>query len=167
MNSLCNNCSLCCRLIPTVNNGECIVRDGIQQIDSDFFKFLSPLSIENARSIDKNYVNYVLNIFPDANFYSCKNLSEENSCALNELPRFCIDFPATPLALIPEECSCSGHVFLLNEELKSKIRKIKEEILEYEALIKSDEKNSKSYQKIIDNLRRFVNKYAQYGSNDW
>ena len=54
-----------------------------------------------------------------------------------------------------------------NEELKRKIRMIKEEMLDYETLIASGDKDSSSYKKIIENLARFITKYKDYGSENW
>ena len=52
------------------------------------------------------------------------------------------------------------------EEIKQKVRKYKEEIVYYEAMIASGCKEEKAYLKIIDSLRRFIDKYAIYGSHD-
>ena len=167
MNVYCNGCGMCCKLIP-VKDGDCVlVRDGFQIIDEDFFSGLYELSEDDAKSINKNYVESILKVFSDIKFYGCKNLSSDNKCLLEERPIFCANFPSTALAMIPEECACLGDIFIKNEQLKCKIRKIKEEILDYEMLIENGDKNSASYKKIIDNLTRFVTKYKDFGSEDW
>lgn len=165
MNSLCDNCCKCCKLIPALNDGKTVLRDGVHNINDYERSFLTPISQNEALNIDSNYVQHVQKIFPDAAFYSCKKMTDK--CTVEEKFSFCKDFPSSPLAFIPENCTCLGYIFLKKEELKSKIRKIKEEIIEYEALIQTDYKNSKSYKKIADNLRRFIDKYAVYGSYDW
>ena len=167
MNVYCNGCGMCCKLIP-VKDGDCIlVRDGFQIIDDDFFSGLYELSEDNAKNINQSYVESILNLFTDVKFYGCKHLSSENKCTLEEMPSVCAKFPSTPVAIIPDECSCMGDIFIKNEQLRRKIRMIKEEILDYEILIENGDKNSASYRKIIDNLTRFVIKYRDFGSDNW
>ncbi len=168
MNSYCNGCGMCCKLIPVKYGDGVLVRDGFQIIDEEFFSGLYELSEETAKSLNSNYVESILNIFPDVKFYGCKHFSaEDNKCELEEMPPVCANFPSAALAIIPDECSCSGDIFIKNEQLKHKIRTIKEEILDYEILIENGDKNSASYRKIIDNLTRFVTKYKDFGSDDW
>ena len=167
MNNFCNNCGICCKLIPVKCANKILVRDGFQIPTEEFEKLLYPLTREEAGNIDKNYVEKVLEIFPDARFYSCNALSKDNLCTLENKPVFCKEYPCSPLAIIPEDCGYTGEIFMKNEELKRKIRKIKEEILDYEALILTDSKNSESYKKIIENLERFIEKYSDFGANNW
>jgi len=167
MDSLCNQCGICCKLIPVKCADKILVRDGFQIPTTEFEKLLYPLTTEEACNINKNYVEKVRSIFPDARFYGCKGLSEDNQCTIKEKPEFCKEYPSSALAIIPEECGFSGEIFIKSEELKRKIRKIKEEILDYETLIITDSKNAGSYKKIIENLTRFINKYSDFGSNNW
>lgn len=167
MNVFCNGCGMCCKLIPVKSGDNILVRDGFQLIDDEFFSGLTELSDENARSISEEYVATVKEIFADVKFYSCKFLSDNNKCTLKEKPSVCINFPSTALALVPDGCDCAGDIFVKNEELKRKIRKIKEEILDYETMIANGDKDSASYKKIIENLTRFVTKYKDFGSDFW
>lgn len=167
MNVFCNGCGMCCKLIPIKDGDGVLVRDGFQIVDEEFFSGLYELSETAAKKLNTKYVESIHNIFPDVKFYSCKHLSPDNKCSLNEKPSVCINFPSTALAMIPEECSCLGDIFIKNEQLKHKIRMIKEEIMDYEILIENGDKNSASYKKIIDNLTRFVTKYKDFGSLDW
>lgn len=167
MNVYCNGCGMCCKLIPVKNGDGVLVRDGFQIIDEEFFSGLYELSEETANNINKKYVESVLNIFPDVKFYGCKHLSDNNKCLLKEKPPVCVNFPSTALAMLPDECACIGDIFVKNEQLKRRIRMIKEEIMDYEILIENGDKNSASYKKIIDNLTRFVTKYKDFGSEDW
>lgn len=168
MNVFCNGCGMCCKLIPVKDGDFILVRDGFQIIDYDFLAGLTKLTNEEARNIDSEYIDKVENIFPDVSFYSCKYLSDDNKCSLKQQPSVCHKFPSTALALIPDDCSCSGDIFVKNESLKKRIRMIKEEILDYETLIlTADKKEAVSYRKIIENLTRFVTKYKDFGSDNW
>ena len=62
-----------------------------------------------------------------------------------------------------------GEVFLKNENFKQKIRRLKEEIVNYEAIISvsSEKQERESFEKIIKFHRKFINKYSAYGSQDW
>ena len=143
------------------------MRDGFQIPTDEFEKLLTPITSVEACNINQEYVQKVREVFPDARFYSCKALSEGNKCTLEKKPAFCGDFPCSPLAIIPDECGYTGEIFMKNEELKRKIRKIKEEILDYETLIEIGDKDSNSYKRIVDNLKKFIQKYADFGANDW
>ena len=60
-----------------------------------------------------------------------------------------------------------GEIFIKSEEIKQKVRKYKEEIIYYEAMIASDCKDKNVYIKILDSLNRFIEKYRQFGADDW
>ena len=167
MNEFCNSCGMCCKIIPIKSGDNVMVRDGFQLIDEDFFSGLYELSDSDALKLDEEYVLQVKELFPDIKFYACKHFSEENKCTLKDKPSVCKNFPYSPLALVPYDCECAGEVFMKNEELKRKIRMIKEEMLDYETLIASGDKDSSSYKKIIENLARFITKYKDYGSENW
>ena len=68
---------------------------------------------------------------------------------MNELCEYCgvcsKIYSSNPLVDVPEGCCYSGEIFLKREEIKQKVRKFKEEIIYYEALIASGDKESKSY----------------------
>ena len=168
MSVYCKFCGMCCKLIPVKGEERILVRDGFQMPDDEFINSLKPLSDEEALNINENYVKTVQNMFEDVKFYSCKYLTADNKCFIeNNKPSFCKSFPSSPLALVPDECGYLGDIFIKNEELKRKIRMIKQDILDYKTLIEMGDKDSKSYTKIIDNLSRFVKKYEDFGSNDW
>lgn len=167
MNVFCNCCGMCCKLIPIKKGDNILVRDGFQIVDDEFQAALIPIDIDDAIKIDEGYVNNVRTLFPDVDFYKCKYLNEENKCIIDNKPPLCHNFPESALAIIPDECSCSGDIFIKNEFLKRKIRMIKEEILDYETLIQLGDKDSASYKKIIENLSRFVLKYKDFGSSNW
>lgn len=161
MNNFCNHCELCCKLIPAYNGN--IIRDGIQPVE-DFF---IPLDIQTALWINEDYVRKVQNLFPEAKFYTCQYISENNHCTHPNMPENCKTFPNSALALIPDECGYSGEIFIKNEALKQKIRKLKEEIIHYESLIISNPKEKNNYQKIINSHQNYIKKYQVFGSLNW
>lgn len=161
MTNFCNHCGLCCKLIPAINGN--IIRDGKQPIE----KFFIPISIDQALNINENYVKKVQSLFPEAKFYTCKYVSENKQCTNSHMPESCINYPSSPLAIIPDECGFSGEIFIKYETLKQKIRKLKEEIVHYESLIITNPKEKNNYKKIIDSHNRFIKKYEQFGSLNW
>lgn len=161
MSELCKKCGICCKLIPVIENK--MIRDGNQPLPN----FLSPLSLNDAQNINESYVKNVQNCFNNVCFYTCKYLSETNTCTHPNKPEYCKDFPATHMAFIPDECGFVGEVFLKQEKFKQKIRRLKEEILYYQTMIKENPKDSKNYQRIIDAHNRFINKFSSYGSELW
>ncbi|MCM1004210.1 MAG: hypothetical protein NC408_07710 [Candidatus Gastranaerophilales bacterium] len=160
MSNFCNHCGLCCKLIPACNGN--IIRDGFQPVE-DFF---NPIELSAAININEDYVNKVQNIFPQAIFYTCKYL-QNNRCSKQNMPEYCKNFPNSALALIPDECGYNGEIFLKSEALKQKIRKLKEEIIHYEAQILSNPKEKNSYQKIINSHKNYIKKYEPFGAQNW
>ena len=161
MNEFCKYCGLCCKIIP-VKNGK-IIKNNCQ-IE---FENLIKLTYENACNINKQFVEDIKNFVGETDFYKCKYISENNLCTNPNMPETCKNFPADALAIVPEECCYIGEIFLKREELKQKVRKYKEEIIHYEALINSGDKDKSAYEKIIKSLKKFIDKYALYGSRNW
>lgn len=161
MDNLCNHCCFCCKLIPVVDGK--IVRDGVV----DVFDGLKRISRSTAREISAEYTEKVLQIYPKAEFYTCTYLYDGYICINQETPEACTNFPSQPFALISEDCGYCGKIFLQNEEIKQKVRRYKEEIVYYEAMMKSDPKNKSGYEKIIVSLSKFIKKYSVFGSEDW
>ena len=94
----------------------------------------------------------------------CNYLSENNICSKIENTQ---NISGEESVFIPENCEYYGILFLKLEEIKQKVRKYKEEIIYYEALIASGTKEEKVYLKIIESLNKFIEKYIPYGANDW
>lgn len=161
MNNYCNQCGICCKLIPSYNNN--IIRDGIQPVE----EFFTPVNIETAININETYVQKVHELFPEAQFYTCKYLSKDNRCTNPNMPENCKNFPSSPVSIIPENCGYFGEIFLKHEALKQKVRKLKEEIIYYEAQISSDSKEKNNYQKIINSRQNYIKKFEQFGSSNW
>ena len=161
MNEFCKYCGLCCKIIPAKNG--IVIREGF----SDSFGNLIQLTTQEACQINKKFVKDIKNILGDVDFYKCKFVSDGNICSNPNKPNSCINYPSNPLDIVPEECCYIGEIFLKREELKQKIRRYKEEIVHYEALINSDDKESSSYRKIIKTLQKHIDNYSIYGSDNW
>ena len=94
----------------------------------------------------------------------CKYLTETGFCSKTENAQ---NISGEEHIFIPDNCEYYGILFLKLEEIKQKVRKYKEEIIYYEALIASGTKEEKIYLKIIDSLNKFIEKYIPYGANNW
>ena len=64
---------------------------------------------------------------------------------------------------IPEGCGYYGLIFSKLEAQKQHIRKLKEEIINYQTLLNSD----KTVQRLIDHHQAIIDKYKLYGSENW
>lgn len=165
MDNLCIHCGNCCRFIPVDMSKKLILRDSIQPLSKEFETMLVPQSLSALQNINEIYPEIVLN--SEIKFYRCKYLLNENVCSNPQRPEGCKNFPSSPFALLPNDCGYIGMQFLKLEEFKQKIRKMKEEILHYEALIIEEPKNERAYHMIIERLKKYIDKYSIYGSEDW
>ena len=96
-------------------------------------------------------------------------------CYFDKIPKevckdckICQTFPQTPWDKLPEGCKLEGWFFMIKEDIKQKVRKLKEELIllevESKALIREGFKeNSKQ----IDKLKSEIEIYSQFGSQDW
>lgn len=166
MDDFCKKCGRCCRYIPADLGKKVLYRDGIKPLDDEFALLLNPADISN---IDRDYQANVLKCFPNAKFYTCSYLSTDNLCTNSKKPQICMDFPSAPFAFTPDNCGYEGEIFLKNETAKQRIRRLKEEIINYETLIavSSEKREKESFAKIIKFHQKFIDKYSAYGSNDW
>ena len=166
MGNFCNKCGRCCRYIPVDLEKRLLYRDGIKALDDEFALLLNPAELKN---IDTSYKDFVLSCFPNASFYTCTYLSPNNECTNPQKPQICIDYPSAPFAFIPEDCGYEGEIFVKNEAQKQKIRRLKEEIINYETLIavSSEKQEKESFAKIIKFHQKFIDKYSAYGAKDW
>lgn len=141
----CNKCGGCCKNIAVDFEKRIVYRDGIQALTKEFEDNLIKVSQRE-----------------NITFCSCKYLIN-NLCTNSQKPNECIIYPSSPFAFLPEECGYSGKIFLEQEKIKQKIRKLKEEIIDYETQLTTD----KSLQRIIDRHKSFIQKYKMYGSENW
>ena len=141
----CNKCGACCQNIAVDFLNMVMFRDGIQPLTQEFVNMLEKVEIRENITLCR-----------------CKYL-KNNLCTNENKPQECVDYPKSPFAFLPENCGYEGEIFTKHEQIKQKIRKLKEEIVHYEAMLAQD----KSVQKIIDRHKAFINKYKMYGSETW
>lgn len=141
----CNKCGACCKYIAVDWKNKVVFRDGIQPLTDEFAQML--VQVEKRENVT---------------ICSCKYL-KDNLCSNSNKPDECKDFPSSPFAFLPENCGYEGYIFIKLEKVKQKVRKLKEEILYYEAISKND----KSVKRLIDQHKAAINKYKMYGSEDW
>ena len=147
----CNQCGECCRKIAVDFNKNLMYRDGIQNLTENFKDMLSPV-------VNNGEITYCI----------CKYL-RGNQCSNPNKPDICKNFPSSPFAYLPESCAQSGNVFIESEKIKQRVRKLKEEIIDYNILVNTvtNKFERNGLLKIIQNHERFISKYLEYGSNDW
>ena len=147
----CKKCGNCCRKIKVDFAQRILYRDGIQTLTKDFESMLVPI-----------YDN------ENITFCKCKYL-EENLCTNSNKPAECREFPSSSFAFLPEECGYIGYIFLKSEQIKSRIRKMKEEIIHYEMILKKEKNKfeNNNLKKIIQSHKAKIEKYKAFGSDDW
>ena len=147
----CNKCGMCCMNIAVDFGQKVIFRDGVEPLTDTFAQMLRPVGTRE-----------------NITFCKCKYM-KKNLCLNPNKPVQCTIFPSSPFAYLPEGCGYEGYIFMKNESVRQKVRKYKEEIIHYNALIESCAKkeDARQYQKIITAHQSFINRYAMYGSNDW
>ena len=149
--NFCTGCGECCKSIKVNFEEKILYFDGIQALDDNFKKMLTETSKEGTIS-----------------YCRCKYL-DNNRCTNTNKPEICKQYPSSPFAFIPEICGYSGKIFMDIEQIKQKVRKYKEEIIHYTALISTmnNKKENQQIEKIIHSHQKFIDKYKEYGSHDW
>lgn len=143
---LCKMCGKCCTLA--------VARYSFDELkkfancpESEAADFLSAFvaydNLEEPRKISQQYVDLVIEKLQeqgkfkkdDPIFYRCKYIDENNCCSIYE-NRFgwCKRMPNHAWTLIPCGCGFEGWQFLLREQIKHNIRKLKEYLYEIETL---------------------------------
>ena len=145
-NNYCNKCGKCCKEILVDFSQRIIYRDGVQHLSKEFEEIIIPYDKKENVSI-----------------CYCKFLDKNNNCTHPKKPEECSKYPSSAFAFIPEECGYYGEIFSKLEHEKQKIRKLKEEIIEYESKLQED----KSLIKIINRHKAYIEKYKIYGSYNW
>ena len=143
--NFCIKCGKCCNNIPVDLSSRMLFFDGIHTLTADFEQMLIPKSKTN-----------------NITFCSCKYLKNK-LCTNPNKPEECQNYPSSPFAYLPEDCGYYGLIFSKLETVKQHIRKLKEEIINYQTLLKSD----KTVQRIIDHHQAIIDKYRIYGSENW
>lgn len=178
---LCNMCGKCCRVVTTS-----IPYKGLLEMSAkgdkgakDFLSLFVPYeSIEAARKVDAEVVDNIINrLIDDGNyredeitFYGCKYLQDNNLCSRYEnrldLCRHC---PSSPWSIVPPGCGFEGWLFWQREEIKQKIRRSKEELLELNLLRMrtKDEETLKRILSVEHKITKNIEAYKKYGSENW
>ena len=178
---LCNMCGKCCRVVTTS-----VPYKGLLEMSAkgdkgakDFLSLFVPYeSIEAARKVDAEVVDNIINrLIDDGNyredeitFYGCKYLQDNNLCSRYEnrldLCRHC---PSSPWSIVPPGCGFEGWLFWQREEIKQKIRRSKEELLELNLLRMrtKDEETLKRISSVEHKITKNIEAYKKYGSENW
>lgn len=178
---LCNMCGKCCRTSTTTKTYEELKKDA-ENGDygaSEFLRIFQPYSsIEEARKNSKDTVDNIVKMLKaDGNydenkltFYGCRYIKDDNLCSIYEnRPELCGRCPSSPWVVVPPGCGFEGWLFQKREEKKQQIRKIKEDILSLEVMLKEARlpEQIKTINETLKKLQTIINEYAKYGANDW
>ncbi len=179
--NLCRLCGLCCRVATTQYPSEKVVTmaEKGDQGAIDFLSAFEPYnSIDEARQVSAETVdNIIQRLKEDGNykedqitFYRCRYLDDNNLCTrYQDRYTLCRHFPASPWAIVPPGCGYEGWLFTKREDIKQKIRKVKEELLELQ-LLKSKTKSADILIKISAVEKKMLHSielYKKYGSENW
>lgn len=177
---LCLMCGKCCRLATT----ETPYKELLELAESgnesarDFLKIFEPYSsIEAAREVAPEIVDNILDALKytpekieEITFYKCKHILNNNLCGIyKERPLVCERFPTSPWAVIPPGCGFEGYLFKKREEIKQKIRKQKEALLDLEVILKTlkDPEKIEKVKDAIEKTKELIKNFDKYGASDW
>ena len=178
---LCHMCGKCCRVVTTsLSYAELkqMEEDGDKGA-VDFLSLFVPYdSIESARNVDAGVVDNIINRLKsdgsfdekEITFYGCKYLQDNNLCSRYETRLdLCKHCPSTPWSIVPPGCGFEGWLFWQREEVKQKIRKSKEELLELKLLrMRTKDENTLQKINIVEHkIQRGIDFYKKYGSENW
>lgn len=178
---LCHMCGKCCRVV-TTSLSYAELKQMEQDGDKGAVDFLSLFvpydSIESARNVDAGVVDNIINRLKNdgsfdekkITFYGCKYLQDNNLCSRYETRLdLCKHCPSTPWSIVPPGCGFEGWLFWQREEIKQKIRKSKEELLELKLLrMRTKDENTLQKINIVEHkIQRGIDFYKKYGSENW
>ena len=177
---LCRMCGKCCKVATTsvpYEEIKAMAEQGDQEA-LDFLDTFKPFkNIDEARKVAPDIIDNIIKRYNEDNkptdtltFYTCEYIREDNLCGrYKDRKPLCKRFPASPWAIVPPGCGFEGWLFLKREEIKQKIRKVKEELIELELLKTkvSDEETLAKIKSVEENMYKTINTYKKYGSEDW
>ncbi len=178
---LCHMCGKCCRVVTTSIPYKKLL-DMAKKGDKgakDFLSLFVPYdSIEAARKVDAGIVDNIINrLIDDGNynedeitFYGCKYLLDNNLCSRYETRLdLCKHCPSSPWSIVPPGCGFEGWLFWQREEIKKKIRRSKEELIELKLLRlrTKDEETLKKISSVENKIFKNIDAYKKYGSENW
>lgn len=179
--SLCKMCGKCCRMVTIPQTYEELVKlakEGNEGAKDFLDLFVPYASIYDAKKVDESTVEYIINRLKsdgklyekEMKFYHCRYIQPDGLCSnYNDRRTLCKHYPSTPWAIVPPGCGFEGWLFWKREEIKQNVRKEKEELLELE-LLKKRTSDSTTLQKIAlveQKIKRNINLYKKYGSDNW
>ncbi len=181
---LCHMCGKCCRVAVTPKTYEELKKSAELGDESviDFLRVFEPYaSADEAKKVSKETVENILNALSETSeydektftFYKCRYIMDNNLCGIYEdRPSLCDYFPSSPWAVVPPNCGFEGWLFQKREEKKQKIRKFKEDILSLEVSLRelqvqNNFKQAEKVEEMIGKLKKTINLYSKYGSQDW
>lgn len=178
--SLCKMCGRCCRMVTIPQPYEEVQKLAAEGHEGaiDFLKLFEPYeSIEEARKIDASMVDNVIRLqkqdgkpYDNLRFYHCRFILDNNLCGnYKDRPALCNHFPSTPWAIVPPGCGFEGWLFWKREDIKQKVRKEKEELIELSLLKKktNDKETLDKIELVQQKLQRNIEMFKKYGSEDW
>ena len=176
---LCKMCGKCCKLSTTTlpyNELKTMCDEGHEGA-VDFLRIFEPYdSIEEARKNSPQTVDNIVKSLennPEARksltFYKCKYIQDNNLCGIyQDRPELCDRFPASPWAVVPPGCGFEGWLFQKSEALKQKVRKQKENLLDFEIMLQTaTPEQAEKIQAAIEKTKNIIESYSKYGSADW
>lgn len=150
---LCLMCGKCCIAVINKPYNELLELAKCDKNTKEFLSLFEPYeSTKNGNSL-----------------YKCKHL-KNNLCNIYEdRPERCRKYPETPFTNVPSGCGFEGWLFQKREELKARIRREKEILvsLETELKITKDLKKADELKKEINEIKDSVQKYSEFGSDNW
>lgn len=177
---LCLMCGKCCRLATTYLTYNELLKLAEENDEGakEFLRVFEPYpSIAAAKDAHPDIAENILvnlertdNDSNEITFYKCKYIKDDNLCGIYEnRPELCERFPSSPWAVVPPGCGYEGYLFQAKEKIKQNIRKLKENLLEYEAELKTEQNPERKLklESAIEKTKNIVAHYAKYGSEDW
>ena len=178
---LCHMCGRCCRMSTTTYPYEELkarMENG-EEGACDFLELFEPYpSIEAAREADSSIVDNIIKSLKSDDkydeskltFYRCRHIMDNNLCGIYlSRKKLCDNFPVSPWAVAPPGCGFEGWLFQKREEVKQKVRKLKESLLDFDLMLKEG-KNPEQTEKIkeaIEKTQNIIDHYSKYGASDW
>ena len=168
---LCKMCGRCCRVATSPCSYDELQRranEGDKEA-IDFLEIFAPYeSVEKALEADEELVKNIPD-YENRTFYYCRYLNGNLCGKYLDRPKVCHRFPGSPWAIVPPGCGFEGWLFVEREKIMKYIRSLKEEQIEYKALLKisTDEGQSAKLKKLIEMIDENIQLYAQYGSEKW
>ena len=145
---------------------------------SEFLRVFEPYpSSEAAKKAQPEIVENILTNLKkagkdasEATFYKCKYIKDNNLCGIYEnRPELCERFPSSQWAVVPPGCGYEGYLFQCKEKIKQNVRKLKEDLLDYEAELKTvqDSERKSKLELAAEKTKNIIAHYSKYGSGNW